>query len=284
MIANIEAKLNETIINRRVLSRAATGTVSHLTTESGKNFILKSTIDPCRAQCEAAGLREIMRAKSLSVPSVFFQEEGFLLTAYISSLPPGAHFFEKFGRSFAAMHRFTANSFGFYEDNFIGATPQKNIPDNKAQRSNWVDFFMEKRLLFQYKRAEKTGHVTPVLREAFFKLAPMVPEILSGSEEPPALLHGDLWSGNFISGADGQAWVIDPAVYYGHREADLVMTELFGGFPRVFYDAYQECYPLKDGYECRKRLYKLYHILNHLNIFGMGYQQQALALMQDALP
>jgi len=181
------------------------------------------------------------------------------------------------------LHRQTSKSFGFYEDNFIGVSMQKNIPDTPSQQDNWPVFFWEKRLLYQYHLAEHNGFTEGALSDLFIKLEKKFPALLVGSGEPPTLLHGDLWNGNFITGKDGQVWLIDPAVYYGHREADLAMTELFGGFPSSFYAAYEEAYPLKAGYGRRKNLYKLYHILNHLNIFGRGYYRQAVSLLQALL-
>ncbi len=280
MITAIENALGETITENRPVSRARTGTVSVLKTVSGRKFILKTAADPRRLSCEAHGLQELQKADAIAVPNVLINTAAFLVTTYIASAPADNAFWEQFGREFAALHRYTASGFGFYEDNFIGATIQKNIAETTAQASSWHTFFMEKHLLFQYRLAEKNGYAGDEFRQAFSRLEKAVPGILEGSEEPPALLHGDLWSGNFIPGSDGHARLIDPAVYYGHREADLAMTELFGGFPNIFYAAYREAYPLPDGYERRAALYKLYHILNHLNIFGSGYYRQALEWMR----
>jgi fructosamine-3-kinase len=178
------------------------------------------------------------------------------------------------------MHRYTSECFGFYEDNFIGATPQLNIPDN-FESSDWTLFYLNKRLLFQFHLAERNGYTDENFRRLFSNLEKRLPEILKGSEEPPALLHGDLWSGNFMVNKAGNATLIDPAVYYGHREAELAMTKLFGGFSSSFYSAYNKTYPLKSGWEFREEVYTLYHVLNHLNLFGAGYKNQAFMLMKQ---
>ncbi len=128
--------------------------------------------------------------------------------------------------------------------------------------------------------AENNSYSDSRLRKAFSHIENNIENILTGSEEPPALLHGDLWSGNYMCSKNSEPVIIDPAVYYGHREADLAMTKLFGGFSHEFYDAYNKSYPLKDGYEYRENIYILYHVLNHLNLFGQGYYRQAIELME----
>ncbi|NWF49767.1 MAG: fructosamine kinase family protein, partial [Ignavibacteriaceae bacterium] len=160
-----------------------------------------------------------------------------------------------------------------------GSNPQINIPDEK-EKLNWTLFYFNKRILFQLQLAERFGNATEELRKAISKLEDKIEDIIKGSEEKPSLLHGDLWSGNYMVDENGNAVLIDPAVYYGHREADLGMTKLFGGFSSEFYRAYNETYPLEDGYEYRENIYKLYHVLNHLNLFGGGYYSQALSLIK----
>ncbi len=127
--------------------------------------------------------------------------------------------------------------------------------------------------------AEKNGHATNELKSGMKFLESKLEKILEGSKEQPTLLHGDLWGGNYISDQRGNPCLVDPAVYYGHREADLAMTKLFGGFDVKFYSAYQEAFPLKEGWEYRENIYKLYHILNHLNLFGTSYLGQAISLI-----
>jgi fructosamine-3-kinase len=178
--------------------------------------------------------------------------------------------FAALGRMLAAAHRASGPRFGWSRDNYIGATPQAN-----GWSDDWGEFWRERRLRPQLELARRNG----------FELnADRALSLLNKPE--PCLLHGDLWSGNAGFLADGAPLVFDPAVYYGDREADLAMTELFGGFPREFYAAYQEAFPLPEGYAVRKHLYNLYHLLNHLNLFGGGYLGQVsstLRLLRDAL-
>ena len=165
----------------------------------------------------------------------------------------------------AAAHREAGPRFGWSRDNYIGSTPQAN-----GWCDDWAEFWRERRLRPQLELAARKG----------FNLGRIDPvPVLQNHKPQPALLHGDLWSGNAGFTADGPV-VLDPAVYYGDREADLAMTELFGGFPREFYDAYNKAWPLESGYPRRKHLYNLYHLLNHLNLFGGGYLAQVKATLR----
>jgi protein-ribulosamine 3-kinase len=166
--------------------------------------------------------------------------------------------FAALGRMLAAAHRKPGPRFGWARDNYIGTTPQRN-----GWADDWSAFWLERRLRPQIELARRNGFAVelPAL------------SVLKKHRPPPSLLHGDLWSGNVGFTADGPV-AFDPAVYYGDREADLAMTELFGGFPREFYRAYEEAFPLDAGYETRRPLYNLYHLLNHLNLFGGGYFAQ----------
>ena len=228
---------------------------------------------------EANGLNELAKSKTIRVPQVLAAERNFLLLEYIASGRKKPDFFESFGKAYAEMHRFTKDTFGFYEDNFIGATPQVNKAQGKSQ-NNWTTFYFNNRLLYQYKRAEQNGYATEEFRKAFTQIENRIESILKGSEEPPTLLHGDLWGGNYMVDQQGEPVLIDPAVYYGHREADLAMTKLFGGFTNAFYSSYDAHYPLKEGYAYRENIYLLYHVLNHLNLFGMSYYHHAMQLMK----
>lgn len=180
------------------------------------------------------------------------------------------------GRQLAAMHRCTAPGFGWQRDNTIGSTPQPN-----AWRDDWIAFWRDQRLGFQLDLAAAKGfggqlqRLGEQLRGRFAALLDHDPR--------PALLHGDLWGGNYGFDADGAPVIFDPASYFGDREADLAMTELFGGFPADFHAAYREAWPLPPGYEVRRTLYNLYHILNHLNLFGGGYAGQAENMMRRLL-
>lgn len=279
MKAFIESLLQEKIVKSIPLGGGCIAHTQHIKTQSGKEFVLKQGGEGTMFLNEANGLRELKKSNTISVPTVIEAGLDFLLMEFVHQGTPHKNFFENFGVSLAQMHRFTSENFGFYEDNFIGATPQKNIPEN-SEASDWTLFYLNKRLMFQFRLCEANGYVDDNFRKLFSNLEKRLPEILKGSEEPPALLHGDLWSGNFLTNESGKAVLIDPAVYYGHREAELAMTNLFGGFSSSFYNAYNKTYPLKYGWEHREGIYTLYHVLNHLNLFGSGYRNHAIMLMK----
>lgn len=181
------------------------------------------------------------------------------------------------GRQLAAMHQIRQPYFGWHRDNTIGSTPQPNARDD-----DWVDFWARQRLGFQLKLAADQGYGGRLQRQGE-QLQACLPALFRGYTARPSLLHGDLWSGNHAQDEAGQPVIFDPACYYGDREADLAMTELFGGFGGDFYGAYREAFPLDQGYAVRKTLYNLYHILNHLNLFGGGYLSQAESMIDRLL-
>ncbi|MBR2699769.1 MAG: fructosamine kinase family protein [Clostridia bacterium] len=242
-----------------------------LTLTDGARVFMKSNraASPAFFQAEAGGLAAIRATGAISVPSVIAvgsdaANGAFLLLQWVDSAPRARDFWEDFGHSLAMMHLApTPARFGWDHDNYIGASPQIN-----ARRESWVAFFRDCRLAPQFDRAKRWFDAGD--RGRIDRLLDHLDEHLVEPDRP-ALLHGDLWSGNFITGSDGRAWLIDPAAYVGHREADLAMTELFGGFHPRFYDAYREARPLQPGYARRRDLYNLYHLLNHLNLFGGGY-------------
>jgi fructosamine-3-kinase len=276
---SVESFINEKITQSASVGGGCIADSRKIKTESGREFFLKTgDLSTQMFHCEANGLKELSKAQSLRVPKVIAVADDFLLLEYISQGIHPNDFFEKFGQGLARLHRFQGEHFGFFEDNYIGATPQLNIPDSD-EAQDWTVFYFNKRLLFQYKLAERNGFASPRLKNSFMKLESSIDSILKGSEEPPCLLHGDLWGGNYLCDESGEAVLIDPAVYYGHREADLAMTKLFGGFSAVFYESYHCEYPLPAGWEYRENIYKLYHVLNHLNLFGTGYLREAEQLL-----
>jgi fructosamine-3-kinase len=252
--------------------------------KSGDNYFLKLNyvISNDMFIKEANGLNELRKPAVIRIPNVILAESSFILMEYIETGAKSKNFFKNFGYKFAELHKFKGSKFGFHEDNFIGSNTQRNIPCDD-EKNDWVTFYYTKRLLAQYTLAEKNDYVTTELTDGILALEEKIFDILAGSEEPPAILHGDLWSGNFLVDENGGPVLIDPAVYYGHREADLAMTKLFGGFRPEFYSAYNECYPLAPGYEYRENIYKLYHVLNHLNLFGKGYYNQAMNIINEYL-
>jgi protein-ribulosamine 3-kinase len=182
-----------------------------------------------------------------------------------------------FGRLLAALHRHIAPQFGWYRNNTIGLTPQIN-----GLMSNWFEFWKERRLRFQLEIAARNGY-TGRLQDLGAQLIECCGVLFSGYSPEPSLLHGDLWHGNAASSMSGEPVTFDPASYYGDREADLAMTSLFGGFPNTFMASYEATWPLNDGYAIRKDFYNVYHLINHLNLFGSGYLTQTEMTMQRVL-
>jgi fructosamine-3-kinase len=277
----IEAAIEDRIISQYSVSGGCINDASIVTTKSGKSFFVKTNSNAIKDMFlkEANSLKELEKANAIHVPKVFYADSDFLIIENISAKSRDKLFWENFGRNFAILHKYTNSNFGFYEDNYIGSTPQINIVKNK-ESVDWIEFYFNKRLLYQYKLAEKKVYAGEELRKSFSQLENIMYTVLKDCNAQPSLLHGDLWSGNFIIDETGNACLIDPAVYYGHREADLAMTKLFGGFDNRFYSAYNEAYPFDEGYEYRENIYKLYHVLNHLNLFGTGYYHQAVSLIK----
>lgn len=243
---------------------------------------------------EAAGLEAIAATNTIRVPHVISHGSSggqcYLVLEHLALSGRGDA--RLLGQQLAALHRCTppplpcreragerveTSRFGFSQDNFIGTTPQPN-----TWKEDWIDFWREHRLGFQLHLAAKNGH-SGELQRLGEKLMDALPAFFAGYTPQPSLLHGDLWSGNHAFLADGTPAIFDTAVYYGDRESDLAMTELFGGYPADFYAAYRAAYPLDEGYTTRKILYNLYHILNHANLFGGGYAQKAERMMRQLL-
>ena len=227
------------------------------------------TVSPAFFQAEADGLEAIRDAGPIRVPAVIAVGHddsvgSYLFLEWIENKGQKRDFWEAFGHNLAAMHLApTPAYFGWKMNNYIGARPQINSPHD-----NWVAFYRDCRLAPQFRDARH--YFDTDMKKRFTRLLDRLDEYLV--EPPhPSLLHGDLWAGNYITGPDGHAWLIDPAVYIGHAEADIAMTELFRGFHPDFYAAYKEVNPLQPGYADRRDLYNLYHLLNHLNLFGTGY-------------
>lgn len=228
-------------------------------------------------EAEAEGLAEIAAAGALRAPRPVChgaaQGWAWLVLEHID-LSGGAPCSRRLGRELAAMHRHTASRFGWRRDNTIGSTPQPNTPCD-----DWIRFWRERRLGFQLDLARRNGYGGELQRLGKRLLA-RLEGFFPGYAPQASLLHGDLWGGNYGCDASGAPVIFDPAVYYGDREADLAMTELFGGFGGRFHAAYREAWPLDPGYAARKDLYNLYHVLNHLNLFGGGYRSQAQGMMR----
>ena len=224
-------------------------------------------------EAEFDGLREIAGTKTVSAPTpVIFgrtAEHAFLVLEHIEFGRSTQASSGLLGQQLAWMHRQHQPHFGWHRDNTIGSTPQINTPSH-----DWPAFWNERRLGFQLRLARQNGYGGR-LQLGGEKLLGELDAFFDRYRPQSSLLHGDLWAGNSAVDKQGQPVIFDPACYYGDREADLAMTELFGGYDRDFYTAYQEVWPLDEGYGVRKILYNLYHILNHLNLFGGGYLSQA---------
>nr|WP_321408307.1 fructosamine kinase family protein [uncultured Carboxylicivirga sp.] len=282
IIRRIEDILDTTIVHHQMVGGGCIAKTQVIKTEGGDQFFLKSGFSNTMFRNEANGLRELSKANCIRIPKVIVVDDDFLLLENIETGIKNGNFFTEFGQAFAQLHQYTSTSYGFYEDNYIGATPQENLP-SLTESNNWTEFYFNKRLKFQFLLAEKNGFSDAEFRRLFNGIERQIYQILDGSEEPPTLLHGDLWGGNYMVDNQNKAVLIDPAVYYGHREADLAMTKLFGGFGPQFYQSYQQTYPLKEGYEYRQNIYLLYHVLNHLNLFGSSYKSQSEQLMRSYL-
>ncbi|MCK5457657.1 MAG: fructosamine kinase family protein [Melioribacteraceae bacterium] len=273
----IEQRLSEKIISKISVGGGYIANACIITTESGNKYFVKSYGSNKEIlRNETNGLKELAKAKAVRIPEVVILDDDFLLLEFIEQGNRSKTFSTEFGRQYAQMHKFKGEKFGFFENNFIGSNPQVNLPEN----DNWIEFFWQNRLLYQYKLAEHNHFVDAELKTSFKKLEQAFISIVSGTEEPPTILHGDLWGGNYMVDSSGAAVLIDPAVYYGHREADLAMTKLFGGFDSNFYHAYNEEFPLLEDWEFRIDLYMLYHVLNHLNLFGSGYYSQVISIIK----
>ena len=246
---------------------------SRIETKRGVFFLKWGTEDVGRTfSAEALGLQALRAVGSqLIIPEVIAHgisvetNPGFLLLEWIESGSPGTLFWEDLGRDLAAFHRSDKGLYGFEANNFIGRTPQQN-----DWLEDWPSFFRTYRLQPQIQLARKQKRWPA----AWDRLADQVMQNLEQwlpARPVASMLHGDLWSGNLMCTVSDKAALIDPAAYYGDREADLAMTELFGGFHQPFYAAYREAWPLEPGYEDRLELYNLYHLINHLNLFGSSY-------------
>ena len=240
MLKQLKEIIGENVTSQFSIDGGSIASSQIIKTESGKTYFLKSYgSNKNILQCEINGLKELEKSKTIRIPKVIAVTDQFLLLEFIPTGRKRNDFSKTFGKQFAKMHKTISDKFGFYESNFIGSNPQVNI----KQCESWVDFFWEHRLLFQFQLAEQNGYSNSEFRNLFNKLEKLFPTIIGGTEELPTLLHGDLLSGNFLVDGNNTPLLIDPAVYYGHREADLAMTKLFGGFDSDFYSSYNKEYP-----------------------------------------
>lgn len=240
-----------------------------LSGEGGRFFVKRNRAGfRDRFAAEAAGLDELRAAHGLRVPAAVAHgvagDEAFLVLEYLDLHPLTGDAMAALGEGLAELHGIVRDRFGWSRDNAIGATPQRNAP-----HGDWAEFWRENRLGYQLERAAERD---PALARWGEPLLAGLDRLLAGHRPEASLLHGDLWAGNAAMDAEGTPVLFDPAVYYGDRETDLAMSELFGGFSPLFFAAYQGAWPLETGYrEIRRDLYQLYHLLNHFNLFGGHY-------------
>jgi fructosamine-3-kinase len=266
LIFSIENKLSEKfsesnrITDIKPLSGGSINSAFKITTDIADFFVKYNHASryPQMFYKESLGLSLLFNAREIDVPHIV------LILGYIDSAIPKPNFWRVFGSKLAGLHHHTSDHFGLDHDNYIGSLPQSN-----KRHQDWISFFVEERLEKQVKMAVQQNLLSRAIVLGFEKLYKQLPEIFP--VEPPSLIHGDLWSGNYMVGESGQPVIIDPAVYFGHREMDIGMSRLFGGFSQEFYDSYNEVYPLEKGWEERVEICNLYPLMVHVNLFGTGY-------------
>jgi protein-ribulosamine 3-kinase len=252
----------------------------HVHLRDGRELFLKAAPAAASAdllESEAEALRRLAAARAIRIPAVLAEGSGWLALEWLAPGHPTPGSWHDLGRGLARLHRTQGPAFGWDRDNFIGSLPQRN-----GEATSWADFWARHRLLPQLQRAG--SRLSRRALADFEVLLGRLPELLqpAAEEDGPSLLHGDLWSGNVLMSATGPA-LIDPSSYYGHREVDLAMAELFGGFPAAFGEAYAAEWPLMPGASARRPVYQLYYLLVHVNLFGGSYVAGTEAVLQAAL-
>ena len=286
-------KLKSAIVNSIEAATGASFKIGHLDTCDGgcinhavilsngnRSYFVKLN-DACKLdmfEAEAAGLQAIANTKTIQAPRPITQGSAcgsaFLVLEALDFGTGNTDAWFQMGQQLAAMHRHTSNHFGWHRDNTIGSTRQIN-----TKAKHWDAFFRDQRLGYQLKLARQNGY----LFKGTEALISTIPQLLEGHKPDASLLHGDLWSGNVGFTTCGNPAIYDPASYYGDRETDLAFSEYFGGFPAAFYQGYHTTWPLPPDYPKRKRLYNLYHVLNHANLFGGGYANEAQGMINQLL-
>jgi fructosamine-3-kinase len=281
MHADLRASLEKIlgpIRNPTPVSGGDINAAARIETSAARYFVKWNTASlPRMFEAEAHGLQLLTTANALRIPRVIalIYQPPALVLEWIDAGIDKQSAAEVLGRGLAQQHRSSAPTFGLDHDNFIGSNPQRNLPSR-----SWIEFYRDRRLGVQRDLAQRNGHLTADRARRLDRLLNHLDRWIDESLVVPALLHGDLWGGNTLIDAQDRPVLIDPAVYYGDREAEIAFTELFGGFSARFYAAYHEAWPLDRGYADRRDLYNLYHLLNHLNLFGEGYGLSVDAILR----
>lgn len=265
----ISKNLNTSVKSSQTISGGCINNAYKIETDKGLFFLKwnkKEIIDMFRT--EEKGLKLLNKHSPVHSPKALLygkiDNKSYLLTEWIEKGVQKPIFWESFGRNLARQHKITWNQFGLDHDNYIGSLPQSN-----AQHKNWHSFFIEERLKPQLNLGASKGLIDTNIQHKFDILFNRLEDLIP--DETPALLHGDLWSGNFMTNKEGEAAIFDPAAHYGHRETELAFTQLFGGFSSNFYNYYNQEYPLEPGFDERVDIHNLYPLLVHVNLFGGSY-------------
>jgi len=279
LIAYISKKINTPILHWSPLSGGDISTIYLLKTAQ-QHYILKTNTHPnalAMFQSERVGIEAIASTGTLYTPQIFFCEKyqatAFLLMEYIETKRPSEKDFERLGHALGKLHQITNDTFGWMANNFIG-----NLNQSNQYHDTWLDFYIKERLYPQFQLAIQQDLLAKeeIPSEKFL----IERSIHLFENIQPALLHGDLWSGNYLISKDGRPYLIDTATYFGHSEVDIAMTRLFGGFGTSFYDAYHEIHPRQKEFDRRENWYQLYYLLVHLNLFGKGYYGAVMDMLK----
>ena len=282
-VTQLQIVLKERVQNVHPVFGGNISAAWQLVTPSGQYFLKTNGSSWAQKmfEAEATGLRTLRASQCIRAPEIIhrgvWEGESYLLLEWIDEGLRPDSFWTRFGNSLAELHRCTSAVFGLKSNNYIGALPQSNRPN-----ADWPLFYREERLLPQVRLAASKNRLESKDLNAFEHLWRVLPELLP--REKPSLIHGDLWSGNFLAAATNEAVLIDPSICYAHREMDLAMSRLFGGFPPEFYEAYEANFPLLPNHRDRIEIYQLYYLLVHVNLFGTSYLPSVQRIIYPFLP
>ena len=279
IVERVEKQLSCKVTGFRAASGGCINHGGELITSKGSKFIKWNGAHqyPAMFKAEAKGLQLLKAVKCIAIPEVLLVNEAdsnqFIVMEFVRTQSPVKNYWRLLGEQLARLHKNSSSQFGLDYDNYIGSLNQINL-----YNPSWIDFFIEQRLAYQADIALRANRADTSLIRQLETLYKKLPDLLPS--EKPALLHGDLWSGNVMANERGKPCLIDPSVYYGHREMELAFTKLFGGFEHGFYEAYENAFPLQPGFDKRVDVYNLYPLLVHVNLFGGSYFQQVERILK----